>query len=88
MADEFHAVHPRHVEVAHDDVDRGIDLLVDIERGLPVGGGEDETRAQAAQHVGGHPALEALVLDDEEAKIREARSAFGAHARLRKIRGN
>ncbi len=68
MAYELHAVHFRHVQVAHDDVDGRVGRLEDLERRHAVAGREHGLRAELVQQVAHEPALESLVLDDEKAK--------------------
>jgi hypothetical protein len=71
VADELHAVHLGHVEIAHDDVHRAAGLEENVERGPSVGGLEHLERAEGGQHPNEGAALELVVLGDQEPQLRD-----------------
>jgi hypothetical protein len=68
-ADELHAVHARHVEVAHDDVRRALQPLQNRHCGIAAGGLVDRSRRQCTQYAHERIALESVILDDQKSKV-------------------
>ena len=69
MAHEFHAVHPRHLKVANDDIDRRISRCEDIECGFSVASFTDAGHTERPEHTDERLALKIVILGDQEMKF-------------------
>ena len=71
VTDELHAVHLGHVQIAHDDVYRAAGGAEHLEGGAAVAGLEHLEGAQGGEHAHERPALELVVLGDQESDLRD-----------------
>jgi len=77
VAEQFQAIHLRHVQIADQDIDRlRLGVMNDAQRLLPVAGFADRGDGQRAQHVDDDAALKIVVLDHQQMETGQRRRRF------------